>query len=380
MSERRSIKEFLNEVEEKLPFWLKENENDLKETLGELEEHILDKTDALEAKGLSREEALRTAIQDMGPPAKIAAEYKRRGTPKLYITEELFPLYLTVLRYAGLVVGLIALIGTPISILVAALTEGDWLAALGQGISGLLIWSVIAAAVITVIFAWLSYEGYFPDDIKRVLKSKELAKQKSTSAQVSVLPPKVTVEYPTTQRPSMKKMEKKLPRGVKKPSELIPGGIFGIIVGILAIVQPITYINGKILSGLGAVNGGEFMSLLLMAGVFWLIHGILEVIHGMFSSWSFEGNRGLLTIRAIVSFVSIPVIVLFLINPQTFPIFWFDAVEGLVVYPLGTDWYWLYYLIFSFITIGVIAGAIHKIYCATILEEEDFFFQYMGDA
>ncbi len=34
-------------------------------------------------------DAVRQSISEMGNPTEIADEYKRRGTPKYYITEEL---------------------------------------------------------------------------------------------------------------------------------------------------------------------------------------------------------------------------------------------------------------------------------------------------
>ena len=53
MSETESkklVKSFLKEVEEKLPGWLTEKEDELKEILEQLEEHIYDKADELTSK------------------------------------------------------------------------------------------------------------------------------------------------------------------------------------------------------------------------------------------------------------------------------------------------------------------------------------------
>ena len=361
------IKEFLDEVEEKLPFWLKVEEEEAKDVLNELREHVEDKADGFLALGEadSSLKAVQMAIMQMGSPSEIAHEYKRRGIPKFFITEELFPMYLTVLRYAALAVGLLVVIITPISILVAALTGGNWGAALGQGILWLVFGLLIAAAAITAIFTWLSYEGYFPEDIKHALKTKE--QKKEAAAQ----PPKVKVEPPLVTEPGAKKEEKKLPKGIKKPSELIPGGIFTVIIAILAIVQPITYINNKILAHPSG-GGVQFLELLFFIGIVWLILGILEVIHGMFSSWSYEGNKTLLPVRAIFSWLALPIVIILLLNPQIFPIFWFDG-SGLIVLEITANFYWLYYLIGALIIIGIIAGAIYKIFIAAMLKEEDFF-------
>ncbi|MHA1264529.1 MAG: permease prefix domain 1-containing protein [Candidatus Helarchaeota archaeon] len=376
-TEKQLIKQFLQEIEEKLPFWLKEDNDELKDILTELEDHILDKAAAIEEKGVERLEAVQLAISEMGTPSKIAHEYKRRGTPKLYITEELFPLYLTVLRYAGLIIGLITIIVTSIKIFAAALTGGDWASALGDGVFGLFITSIIAAAIITIFFTWLSYEGYFPEDIKKVFKRPEdlekIVHPKRASIVDESLPPKTSLP------PSTVKKTSKRPRGVKRPIEHILDGIFAIVMGILAIWQPITYINNKILSALGT-NGVTFLNLLFIIGIFWMILGILNFVHSIFASWSFEGNRTLLSIRAIIALMTVPVLVQFLLKPEVFPVFWFSEAEGLIVFPLGTDWYWLYYLLLSLIIIGVIVSAIYKIYCAIRLEEEDFFEEYTGTA
>jgi hypothetical protein len=99
MSEKimeKTIKEYLKEVKAKLPDWLKEKKEH-KDILAELEEHIWSKAEELSETGNPTESSVKSAISHMGTPESIAKEYKRRGTPKVYITEEMWPLYTKVL-------------------------------------------------------------------------------------------------------------------------------------------------------------------------------------------------------------------------------------------------------------------------------------------
>ena len=93
---RDLIKDYLKEVKSKLPEWLKDKKEH-KEILAELEEHIWSKADELSGMGQPTVESVQMAISSMGSPQSIAKEYKRRGTPKVYITKEMWPLYLKVL-------------------------------------------------------------------------------------------------------------------------------------------------------------------------------------------------------------------------------------------------------------------------------------------
>lgn len=351
---KKLIKDFLEEVEEKLPFWLKDNQDELKEVLKELEEHIEDKVEALEETGKTNLEATQVAITQMGSPSTIAREYKRRGTPKLYITEELFPMYLTVLKYAGLALGLIIAISTAISVVVLGLTGGEWWASIFQGLQGLAIWSIVVAAGITAVFTWLSYEGFFEEDLKKVFKSKE---QREAEAR---LPPKVIVKTPTAEKP-----EKKYPKKLEKPHELIIGGIFAVVFGTLAVGQPVSTLN--------ALINPVFLELLLAIGITWILLGFFGIIHGAFVSWSINGNRAFYPIRAIINFASLPIIVLFLVNPQIFPIIIWSESTGFVVYQIAVEFYWIYYVVLSLITIGTLVSGVQKIYKAVTLQEEDFF-------
>ncbi|MCK5409395.1 MAG: hypothetical protein KAJ30_03945, partial [Candidatus Heimdallarchaeota archaeon] len=84
------VKEFKEQVVKKLPLWIKISSEEQKDVLDELEGHIWDKAEELAQGGTITSLHVREAIALMGSPRDIAKEY-RRGTPKIYITKELFP-------------------------------------------------------------------------------------------------------------------------------------------------------------------------------------------------------------------------------------------------------------------------------------------------
>ena len=90
------VKEYLKEVKSKLPEWLKDKKEH-KEILAELEEHIWSKAEELSETGQPSINSIRMASTHMGKPESIAKEYKRRGTPKFYITQEMWPVFIKVL-------------------------------------------------------------------------------------------------------------------------------------------------------------------------------------------------------------------------------------------------------------------------------------------
>ncbi|MBD3196700.1 MAG: hypothetical protein GF317_16710 [Candidatus Lokiarchaeota archaeon] len=68
----------------------KENKDELKSILEELEAHIRDKADGISMENRSQLESVRIARDSMGTPESIAKEYKKRGTPQVYISKELW--------------------------------------------------------------------------------------------------------------------------------------------------------------------------------------------------------------------------------------------------------------------------------------------------
>ncbi|NPE07159.1 MAG: hypothetical protein GNW80_02660 [Asgard group archaeon] len=164
-SDRRQelIKTFLDEVERKLPFWLKDEKDNIADILEELETHIWDRATELAEGGEPSEEQIELVIEQMGSPGKIAGEYKRRGKPKYFITEELFPLYTKILIIVGAVLVGFNFIGMLFSI-IGATTAREVFGGFFQGIA---VSFAIALILITLQFVYLSKEGYLPDDFSR---------------------------------------------------------------------------------------------------------------------------------------------------------------------------------------------------------------------
>ncbi|MHA2270172.1 MAG: HAAS signaling domain-containing protein, partial [Promethearchaeota archaeon] len=144
MSEKEIIKEYLKEVKNKLPEWLKEKKED-KEILAELEDHIWSKAEELSQTGQPTLDSVRMAIDHMGTPESIAKEYKRRGTPKVYITEELWPYYKKVISGVFSLIIIISVIVWIVNMIFGNF-DTFW-----DGVMGVQIGLLIAFAVITII-------------------------------------------------------------------------------------------------------------------------------------------------------------------------------------------------------------------------------------
>jgi hypothetical protein len=164
-SDRRKelIKAFLDDVERKLPFWLKDEKENISDILEELETHIWDRATELAEGGDPSEEQIELVIDQMGSPSKIAGEYKRRGKPKYFITEELFPIYTKILIIVGAVLVGFNFIGMLFSIIGATTAR----AVFGGFFQGIFVSFAIALILITLQFIYLSKEGYLPEDFSR---------------------------------------------------------------------------------------------------------------------------------------------------------------------------------------------------------------------
>ncbi|MHA1124064.1 MAG: HAAS signaling domain-containing protein [Candidatus Heimdallarchaeota archaeon] len=160
-SEENLVKNFLNEVRRKLPFWLKDQKKDVDEILEELENHIWDRATELAEGSDPSPDQIEQVINQMGSPAKIASEYKRRGKPKYFITEELWPQYQrSLIIFGAVLIGLNIIIGL---FRIGSHTAGEIFGGIFQGIFTSL---AIVTILTTIIFAALSHEGYLPDDLE----------------------------------------------------------------------------------------------------------------------------------------------------------------------------------------------------------------------
>ncbi len=164
------VKQFLDEVTKKLPIWLKTNAEELKDVLEELESHIWDKASELAQSEDPQVQHVREAIDQMGNPRKIAKEYRKRGKPKFYITEELWPWYYKSLIIVGVLVFFVNLITMAFTV-----GKGQAGQVIAQMFEGMFTGFAIGFAAISLVFVQLSMHGFLPKDLRveRITAIKE---------------------------------------------------------------------------------------------------------------------------------------------------------------------------------------------------------------
>ncbi len=154
------IEKFLKKVKEKLPSWIREDTKECTDILEEMEKHILDLAQEL-AGGPEEEirmENIHEAIARMGSPEEITREYKKRGTPKYYLSEEWVLWYKKILT---IVLGVILAINVISLIFSFGQGESFWEIA-KSFLSGIWNASLFSFIAISIIFVALSMEGFLP--------------------------------------------------------------------------------------------------------------------------------------------------------------------------------------------------------------------------
>ena len=291
MNQIQIVNEFLKEVKSKLPGWLKDNKKELKEVISELESHIWEKAEEI-ASGIEPQiHHVQQAIQEMGNPRVIAAEYKKRGTPKIWISKELFPAYLKVF---GIVAAIIVGINL-ISFIVDAIETGlswDLFDYLGS------IWSSALGAfiIVSVIFVALSMEGYLPEDFKKSDGKYQLKPMSSEQEDnLDVLDRK-------RQRTYLKSIKPPLKRG-----ELLAGGIIIMLIGIAMI--------SKVWELIPIVEdiGPQLTYYIQLSGGFTLASGFILLIQSMLDLTNYFAQRVLMILHIIVDVAMIPFILTLLV-------------------------------------------------------------------
>ncbi|MFX1391629.1 MAG: hypothetical protein ACFE9Z_16310 [Promethearchaeota archaeon] len=328
------VKEYLKEVEKKLPEWLKEKKEH-KEIIVELEEHIWSRAEELSGMGQATVKSIRMAISHMGTPENIAKEYKRRGTAKYYISEELWPYYPKALGgLFGLVV-VVTLITQIIDIVFGNAGFGEFV---GNIFQGMLIGGLFSFTAVTLIFVGLSMEGYFPEDFKSK-KEYEKYKKQLELAREEGIPDSEIKKMPT--KPFI------------KPVGEIIGGVLGIIFGVFLITQPIPAITSLI--------DPEFLLYLEFAGLFCLIEGVLDLSRGLIGNRQMFAHQIIHGLTIGVKLASISVIVMIMNRPDIFPIL---VVESgiLTTIPLAAEFYGLFRGIAALLIVLVTLSTIEDMY------------------
>ncbi len=266
------VKDYLKNIKEKLPEWLKEKKNEFKDVLNEIEEHIWDKAEELSDSGAPTETSVRLALTHMGTPESIAKEYKRRGTPKVYITEELWPLYTRVLGILSAVVIVVYVVFMIISI-VTGNFQLDFVGIL-LGLTGVF-------TIVTLIFVGLSMEGYLPED----LKTQEERKKEELNTFIN-------------------------------PTSMIVGGIIQMAFGLILIIQPKTNFTHLIDPG--------FLALLRIFGVLVITEGCLNLIRGVIGNQQITKHQIIIGIKIFLSIMTIPLLVVLMERPELVPFVTFE--------------------------------------------------------
>ena len=144
-SENEMINNYLEQVRKKLPEWLKPKKEEVKVILGDLYDQILEEARNIAGGQNPTSADIQQALVQIGSPESIARIYKKRGTPKLYITEELFEFYLRSMFFFFAVVLFI-------NIIIAAFQFffQPWWEVLGSMFTGIWVGCLITAVVITI--------------------------------------------------------------------------------------------------------------------------------------------------------------------------------------------------------------------------------------
>ncbi|MFX1313313.1 MAG: hypothetical protein ACFFHD_11965, partial [Promethearchaeota archaeon] len=258
------VKAYLKEVKSKLPDWLKEKKEH-KDILDELEEHIWSKAEELSEIGQPTIQSVESAISHMGKPETIAKEYKRRGTPKYYITEELWPSYLKVLGIVFAVIFGIAVVSQMIDFIFGNVSILELIGNIFQGIQ---FGFLISFVIISIIFVALSMEGYFPEDFKSK-KIREKEKQQLQLAQKQGIP--------------ISEIKKRPVKPFIKPAGEIVGGSIAIVFGIFLVLLPIPAVRILI--------DPLFLLYVQFAGLFMLCEGILDLSRGLIGNRQFFAHQ-----------------------------------------------------------------------------------------
>ena len=313
------VANYLKRINEKLPEWLKENKEEVSDILSEIESHIWDRVDELLDNGMSTDSAIEQILNNMGKPEDIAREYKRRGVPKVYITEDLWPLYTKVVGILSMVVVLVYVVFMIINL---------FLGRFQLDIIGILFGLTGVFTIVTLIFVALSMEGYLPENLKSQ-DEREMEKRRAKLAAKKGLPIALT--------------EKQF----IDPAGSIVGGIIEMSISLIFVLQPET--------GLTPLIHPEFLALLRIFGIFGLCEGGLTLIRGIIGNQQITNHQIIIGVKIFLSVLKIPLLVILMEQPELVP---FVPFEDFVISGF-----------FGFVIVCVIIGGISNAYKAIALEK-----------
>ncbi|MGV9198153.1 MAG: HAAS signaling domain-containing protein [Promethearchaeia archaeon] len=297
MSEKQMEKlvdDFLKRVKKRLPGWLTDKKREVKDIMNELESHIWEKAEDLSETRDPTMQSMKLAIAQMGTPSSIAREYKKRGTPKIYITEELWPYYIKVLKVAAILIVIGFVVGFIVNIILGDIEEA-------LGIFNVFNVLFFVFAIITVIFVALSMEGYLPEDFISEKDRKKREKEKKKAEEKGFISPKTG----------------KIVKPFIQPTEKIVGGIIGLIAGAFFVSFTV--------SEIAAPFNSQFLMIIRVFGIFILIDGGLTLIRGIVGEKQVLMHQVFIVVTAVLKIASIWFLLMIYSNPEIVSILYFEG-------------------------------------------------------
>jgi hypothetical protein len=378
-SENKLVKNYIAQVKQKLPEWLKWKEEELKNILNDLEQQLYNEARAISGGESLTDADVQEAIMRMGPPESIAKLYKRRGTPRFYITQELIEFYLRSLFFFFGVVFFVNILGAVFQFIFKV-----WWQVLGGMLTGIWIGCLISAVVITIVFVYFSMEGFLPEDFgiipkrlailfpfnfneEQLEESKIYTKQKIQEAKVLREEKMAAAKHRIKEKIiEMKAIEKeklatakvlrkqkveeaKLKRKIGKTQpvtigELIFGTLAGIIFGLILIIQPFA---------VAGLMQQAFLDWLKIMGFLIFISGLFSLVRLVIGVSNYTGQQVFLVIGAIYNLAYIPLFVLLINQPEIFPI---SLFSGGNIPAIPADPTNIIFIVYFWVIIAIILG------------------------
>jgi len=389
-TESKVVKKYISQVKQKLPEWLKWKEDELKNVLEDLEVQLYGEARAISQGEELTDADLQEAIRRMGTPESIAKLYKNRGTPKFFLTQELFDFYLrSLFFFFGIVIFINIIVG------VFQFFFRAWWEVLGGILSGIWIGCLIAAIVITIVFVYFSMEGFLPEDFgiiprrlailfpfsfteeymdetraytkQRIEEAKLIGKEKLAEAKMRIeekfadkriqreekrVEAKILRKQKLEEAKALRKQklkEAKEKRAFKKTQPITIGELIfdttaGIIFGLLLILQPFS------VTGL---MQPAFLNWLYYFGLLIFISGLFSLIRLVIGVSNYTGQQIFLIIGALYKISYVPLFVFLLNAPQIFPI---NLFSGGIISFIPSDPSSIIFIIYFGVIILIIVG------------------------
>ncbi|MBY9001048.1 MAG: hypothetical protein KGD64_09050 [Candidatus Heimdallarchaeota archaeon] len=345
------IKEFKDEVIKKLPIWIKTNVEEQKDVLEELESHIWDKAEELAQGGTITSMQVREAIALMGSPREIAKEYRRRGTPKFYITEELFPWYYK----SVIIITSVIIFGNLLTMAFSFGGENTAGQVVGEFFTGTASGIVFGFVGISLLFIQLSMNGFLPEDLKK------MAEQKGT---LGIKAEKADLELAKVERRAEKKAKRK--GLLDSQASYIFMGILAITGGFFLLLYPIATLPA-IVDYVEPELAESFVQWLRLIGALILAQGVFRFGQAL-SGKNLRGHQVMMVLHIAASCLFIPLVLQLQYNPDIIittlqNIFSYHPAEKILLYVTIGSW------VFA---VGHLFGAIDELRKLIQLEVQGF--------